>query len=100
MRSSLRLVALVCAVAVVATLEAPSTHSSLVAIRAHAARLIKSATADYFAWRRLAELTDTFGARLSGSPNLARAVQWSVQTMKVDGLENVLNEPVMWTRWL
>ena len=100
MRSSLRLVALVCVVAVVATLEAQSTHSFLVPIRADADRLIKAATADDFAWRRLAELTDTFGARLSGSPNLARAVQWSVQTMKADGLENVRAEPVMVPRWV
>jgi len=100
MRSSLRLVALVCAVAVVATLEAQSTHSFLAPIRADADRLIKAATADDFAWRRLAELTDTFGARLSGSPNLARAVQWSVQTMKADGLENVHAEPVMVPRWV
>ena len=100
MRSSLRLVALVCAVAVVVTLEAQSTHSFLVPIRADADRLIKAATADDFAWRRLAELTDTFGARLSGSPNLARAVQWSVQTMKADGLENVHAEPVMVPRWV
>ena len=100
MRSSLRLVALVCAVAVVATLEAQSTHSFLAPIRADADRLIKAATADDFAWRRLAELTDAFGARLSGSPNLARAVQWSVQTMKADGLENVRAEPVMVPRWV
>jgi carboxypeptidase Q len=100
MRSSLRLVALVCAVAVVATLEAQSTHSFLAPIRADADRLIKAATADDFAWRRLAELTDAFGARLSGSPNLARAVQWSVQTMKADGLENVHAEPVMVPRWV
>src|SRR5262252_3589596 len=100
MRSSLRLVALVCAVAVVATLEAQSTHSFLVPLRADADRLIKAATADDFAWRRLAELTDTFGARLSGSQNLARAIQWSVQTMKADGLENVHTEPVMVPRWV
>jgi carboxypeptidase Q len=62
--------------------------------------LIKAATADDFAWRRLAELTDTFGARLSGSPNLARAIQWSAQTMKADGLENVRTEPVMVPRWV
>jgi carboxypeptidase Q len=100
MRSSLRLVALLCAVAVVATLEAQSTHSFVVPLRTNADRLIKAAMADDFAWRRLAELTDTFGARLSGSPNLARAVQWSVQTMKADGLENVHTEPVMVPRWV
>jgi carboxypeptidase Q len=99
--SSSALVALTCALAVVASLEAQSTtHSFVAPLRAGADRLIKAATADDFAWRRLAELTDTFGARLSGSPNLTRAVQWSVQTMKADGLENVHTEPVMVPRWV
>ena len=94
------LVALACAIAAIASLEAQSTHSFLSPLRADADRLIKAATADDFAWRRLAELTDTFGARLSGSRNLARAIQWSVQTMKADGLENVHVEPVTVPRWV
>lgn len=92
--------ALVCAIAVVTSVEAQSTHSFVAFLRPDTDRLIKAATADDFAWRRLAELTDTFGARLSGSPNLARAIQWSVQTMKADGLENVRTEPVMVPRWV
>jgi carboxypeptidase Q len=100
MRLSSCLIALACALALVASPQAQSTHSFLVPLRADADRLIKAATADDFAWRRLAELTDSFGARLSGSPNLARAVQWSVQTMKADGLENVRTEPVMVPRWI
>jgi hypothetical protein len=44
-------------------------HTWLNPFRDDASRLIKAATADDFAWRRLAELTDTFGARLSGSEN-------------------------------
>src|SRR5262245_31412963 len=99
MRSSSFLAALACALALVASPDAQSTHSFLVPLRADADRLIKAATADDFAWRRLAELTDSFGARLSRPPNLARAVQWSVQTMKADGLENVRTEPVMVPRW-
>jgi len=100
MRSSSCLIALACALALAASPQAQSTHSILGPLRADADRLIKAATADDFAWRRLAELTDSFGARLSGSPNLARAVQWSVQTMKADGLENVRTEPVMVPRWI
>src|SRR5262245_1000448 len=100
MRSSSCLAALVCALALVASPKAQSTHSFLVPLRTDADRLIKAATADDFAWRRLAELTDTFGARLSGSQNLSRAIQWSVQTMKADGLENVHAEPVMVPRWV
>jgi carboxypeptidase Q len=98
--SSSCLVTLACAIAVIASLQAQSSHSFVAALRPGADRLIKAATADDFAWRRLAELTDTFGARLSGSANLARAIQWAAQTMKSDGLENVRTEPVMVPRWV
>lgn len=63
-------------------------------------QLIRAATADDFAWRRLAELTDTYGNRLSGSENLTRAIAWAVDAMKKDGLENVAAEPVMVPRWI
>ena len=68
--------------------------------RAKAERLIKEAQADQFAWNRLAELTDTFGNRLSGSENLTRAIAWAVEAMKRDGLENVHTERVMVPRWV
>src|SRR5688572_17130288 len=68
--------------------------------RDDAARLIKAATSDDFAWQRLAELTDTHGARLSGSENLTRAIAWAVEAMKADGLENVRAERVMVPRWV
>jgi carboxypeptidase Q len=78
---------------------APS-HSWLTPLRDDATRLIKAATADDFAWQRLAELTDTYGHRLSGSGNLARAVDWAARTMKADGLENVRTERVMVPHWV
>jgi carboxypeptidase Q len=65
-----------------------------------ASRLIHASTKDDFAWRRLAELTDTFGHRLSGSENLERAIAWAAETMKRDGLDNVRTEPVMVPRWV
>jgi carboxypeptidase Q len=68
--------------------------------RAPAARLIDAATSDYFAWRRLAELTDTFGHRLSGSPQLEGAIRWAVAEMQRDGLENVRTEKVMVPKWV
>ena len=68
--------------------------------RANADKLIASATADQFAWDRLAELTDTYGARLSGSDNLNRAIAWAVATMKKDGLDNVHTERVMIPKWV
>ncbi len=63
-------------------------------------RLMAAATADDFAWQRLAELTDRFGSRLSGSPSLSRAIDWSVETMKRDGLDNVRTESVLVPHWV
>jgi carboxypeptidase Q len=68
--------------------------------RANAEKLMAAAAADEFAWDRLAELTDTYGARFSGSENLNRAITWAVETMKKDGLENVHTERVMIPRWV
>ena len=68
--------------------------------REPAARLVAEATATAFAWQRLAMLTDTFGHRLSGSPQLERAIRWAAEEMKRDGLENVHVEPVMVPRWV
>ena len=82
---------------------APATNGAapwVTALRPDADRLIKAATADDFAWQRLAELTDTHGSRLSGSENLERAIQWAVAAMKADGLENVRAERVMVQRWV
>lgn len=68
--------------------------------REPAARLIGEALASDFAWQRLALLGDTFGHRLSGSQPLEDAIQWAVQEMKRDGLENVHTEPVKVPHWV
>lgn len=65
-----------------------------------AARLTGEALSSDFAWQRLALLGDTFGNRLSGSPNLEAAIAWAVQEMKKDGLENVHTEPVKVPHWV
>lgn len=52
------------------------------------------------AWNRLAEMTDTYGHRLSGSKSLESAIDWTVSTMKADGLDNVHKEKVMVPRWV
>jgi carboxypeptidase Q len=70
------------------------------AYRDAAARLIGAAMVDSFAWRRLATLTDTIGNRLSGTPELTRAIDWALAEMKRDGLENVHAEPVMVPHWV
>ncbi|MEZ5316403.1 MAG: M20/M25/M40 family metallo-hydrolase [Vicinamibacterales bacterium] len=38
-------------------------------------------------------LTDVYGPRLTGSPNISKAGAWAVETMKGWGLENVAMEP-------
>jgi carboxypeptidase Q len=63
-------------------------------------RLIGAALADTFAWRRLAELTDTFGPRLSGSTALEDAIQWALRQMRADSLDRVRTEPVMVPHWV
>jgi len=68
--------------------------------RAAATQLIQAATRDSAAYQRLARLVDTFGPRMSGSENLERAIDWIVDEMKRDGLENVHTEPVTVTHWV
>jgi carboxypeptidase Q len=68
--------------------------------REPASRLIGEAMGSTFAWQRLAVLTDTIGNRLSGSAALEHAIQWAVEEMKRDGLENVHTERVMVPKWV
>ena len=81
-------------------LRADSTPPWLDHYREPAARLIGEALSDTFAWRRLAVLTDSVGNRLSGTPELERAVAWAVAEMKRDGLENVHTEKTMVPHWV
>jgi len=77
-----------------------STQSWLDPYRPIAQQLIKESQSSDFAWRRLAELTDTYGHRLSGSASLEKAIDWAVAEMQKDGLENVRKEPVMVPKWV
>ncbi|MFH1464529.1 MAG: M28 family peptidase [Pseudomonadota bacterium] len=64
-----------------------------------AALLAGQALASDGAWRKLATLCDTIGHRIAGSPELARAVTWGVETMRAEGLEVHL-EPVQVPVWV
>jgi len=68
--------------------------------RADAGRLIQAALADSFAYNRLATMTDRFGNRLSGSDALERTIDWVMEEMRRDGLQNVHGEPVMVPHWV
>ena len=70
------------------------------AYRAPADSLIRAAIGDSSAYRRLGRLVDTFGPRLSGTASLEAAIDWILDAMKADGLQNVRGEPVMVPRWV
>jgi carboxypeptidase Q len=62
--------------------------------------LIHAATNTDFAWQRLARLCDSFGPRFSGSTNLEAAIDWILQEMRQDGLDNVHGEAVAVPHWV
>ena len=68
--------------------------------RNDANRIIDAALADSTAWNRLAEMTEKFGNRLSGTPALERTIDWIIAKMKEDGLQNVRGERVMVPVWV
>lgn len=68
--------------------------------RGTAERMITAALADSAAWNKLAQLTDKFGPRLSGSASLEAAIDWIISEMKKDGLQNVRGERVMVPHWV
>ena len=68
--------------------------------RADATRLIQAALADSFAYNRLATMVDRFGHRLSGSDALERTIDWAMDEMRRDGLQNVHGEPIMVPHWV
>ena len=71
-----------------------------VTYRAAAERLIGAALSSDHAWLRLSQLCDGIGARLSGSPELARALDWAAAAMREDGLEDVRLQPVLVPHWV
>jgi carboxypeptidase Q len=83
-----------------ALLPSPSSAQNAAAYRSATDRLIDAAMKDSAAWKLIAELTDTFGHRLSGSESLERAIDWTIDRMRADGLENVRGEPVMVPHWV
>jgi carboxypeptidase Q len=80
---------------------APARGQALVErYRAQADSLIHAATRDSAAWNRIAELTDRFGPRFSGTPQLEQSIDWILAQMQSDGLENVHGEAVMVPHWV
>lgn len=63
-------------------------------------QLINAALADTDGYARLAYLCDRIGNRLSGSPALTKAIDWSASEMKAAGLQNVITPPVKVPVWV
>jgi carboxypeptidase Q len=96
MKTKLVIAALACVTASSASGQTPIADK----YRATSERIITAAMADSSAWNRLAEMTDKFGNRLSGSESLERTIDWILVQMKSDGLENVRGEKVMVPHWV
>ena len=65
-----------------------------------ARRIIDAVMAGNEAWKKMHELCDGIGHRLSGSESLERAIAWAAASMKADGGENVRLEKVMVPKWV
>ena len=50
-------------------------------------------------WNRLADWVDLHGARLSGSLQLEKALEYALASMRADGFDNVHEEVVNVTQW-
>lgn len=96
-----RILSMVLAFAWSMPLDAQSPRDIPAKYRDVANRIIAAAQADSAgAWNRIAELSDRFGHRLSGSAALEHAIDWTAATMRADGLDNVRKEPVMVPHWV
>lgn len=63
-------------------------------------RIVQSALGGNDAWSKMEQLCDGIGHRLSGSPQLEKAIDWAMAAMQQDGLDNVRREKVMVPHWV
>ena len=68
--------------------------------QATANKIIAAAMQDNDAYSRLEYLCDRIGNRLTGSPDLERAIAWSAEQMKAVGLSNVRVIPAKVPHWV
>lgn len=83
-----------------ATPPTPPNFGIAAAYRDDVSRIVNAALEKNSAFERLEELCLTIGHRLSGSPQLEKAIEWAVATLKKDGHENVRKEKVMVPHWV
>ena len=66
-------------------------------------RIINEATNGVFkgrTWRTLAKFVDSFGSRIAGSDNLERSIDYMVELLNKNELENVHTEPALVPKWV
>lgn len=51
-------------------------------------------------WRTLAKFVDTFGSRIAGSENLENSIDYMVDVLKKNKLDNVHTEPALVPKWV
>lgn len=88
------------ALSLAALAPAAAAQSLAEAYAAPAQRIIDATLAGNDAWRKLEELCDDIGHRLSGSEGLERAVEWAILRLAADGHENVRAQPAMVPKWV
>lgn len=50
-------------------------------------------------WATLSQFTDTFGSRLAGTRNLENSIDYMMNSLRAENLDNVHAERVMFTGW-
>ncbi len=95
------LLILTCSSLLLATVSAqtPAKPSDIPSYSTITQKIIDAAMKDSAVFERLTELVDRFPARISGSENLEKSIDWSMDEMKKDGLENVHTHPVSVPNW-
>ena len=68
--------------------------------QAAADKLISASLADQEGYANLTYLCDHIGKRISGSEPLMRAIAWSADLMKLEGLANVHTQPATVPHWV
>jgi carboxypeptidase Q len=93
---------LILSLAMAATAALCTAEDNDLSVKYHdkANQLIDAALADTDGYARLAYLCDRIGNRLSGSPALTKAIEWSAAEMTKAGLEHVVTPPVKVPVWV
>jgi len=85
---------------VVASASAEAQRPLSETYKPQADQLITAAMADTEGYANLTYLCDHIGKRISGSEPLERAIAWSADLMRREGLANVTTQPAMVPKWV